>query len=591
MLRLRTPFSEALMASIMLDELEVTDVALIEHAILSFAPGLTVLTGETGAGKTALLQALKLVIGQRAESDMVRDGAESASVQATFALSADAAQQFDEECTQELEGYISSRDGGAESMYPVVITRRVSADGRSRCRIDGSMAAVGTLQRTIGPFIDLYGQHEHQTLLDVRHHQAYLDAFIGAELLALRTDYLEALDSYHRVRARLEEARAFQHNAAELCAQARYVTDSILKVAPQPDEYERLQEELPRLQYADVLAQSTGDALCALRGGGIDAIDTPGACDLIATSLAALEQGARYDIQLEEFRSKILDILYAIEDLSQEMRTYAESIEHDENTLNATLERLSDLSGLMKTFGPRMDDVFSTLASAERTIEDTTDMAGTLERLENEEQVARASLEDAAAALDAVRTAKQNSFCNYLAESASDLAMEGASFSFARTLLDFEQWGSAGPCRYELLYAPGPGVTPRPLTKIVSGGELSRIMLALKSLFNLADEKRIMVFDEIDTGIGGKTATAVADRLEHLAMNHQVIVVTHLPQIACRADRQLVVEKTVTVDHISTVIRHLDGEERVFEIARMLSGTDDETALEHARSLIKRTDG
>ncbi len=577
------------MTDVTLDELEVTDVALIEHATLSFAPGLTVLTGETGAGKTALLQALKLVVGQRAEADMVRDGVEFASAEATFYFAADAARQFDDQCAQELDTYDSYVHDDSDPARNVVVTRRVGVDGRSRCRIDGAVVGVGALQRIVGPFIDLYGQHEHQTLLDSRHHQAYLDMFIGTQLEAPQTVYLEALGGYREVCCHLEEVRKFQHNATELLAQARYVAGSILKAAPQPDEYDRLEDELPRLQHADVLAQSTEDALSALRGAGVGGIDAQGAYDGIARAVEALAQGARYDDHLEDFHERLQNILYAVEDLSQEIRVYAQGIEHDESTLNETLERLSELNGLMKTFGPRMEDVFSALSEAQRTIEDTADSAGTLARLEKEEHAARILLENAAEMLDAVRAEKQYSFCDYLSDSVADLAMEGASFSFARTMLNFEQWGNAGPCRYELLYAPGPGVTPRPLTKIVSGGELSRIMLALKSLFCHTDEKRIMVFDEIDTGIGGKTATAIADRLERIAQDHQVIVVTHLPQIAARADRQLVVEKTIMTDHISTTIRHLDGEERVCEIARMLSGTADEAALEHARTLIKRT--
>lgn len=604
------------MPEVMLDELEVSDVALIEHACLSFSPHLTALTGETGAGKTALLHALSLVIGQRAEAGMVRDGAAQARIDASFAFCARAEKRFsgcfedglsdgageDASFDDGASGHDASADAGklakgtaddagaaggeAGFVRDVVVSRRVSADGRSKCRIDGSLVAVGTLSRAVGPLIDLYGQHEHQTLLDPRHHLALLDAFIGTAVEGPLADYRHALDAYHEARAALDEAVSLQLNAEQVLEQARFTCSAIDEVDPREGEYEQLEADLPRLQHADELAQAVSAALGALSGGDEGGIGGAGASDLLAQAVDALGHASSVDPALDACRSSMQDALYGVDDAGRELRDYLDSLDHDEAALDSTLERLSQLGSLMRRFGPRMADVLEQRAKARRTIELTDDADVTSARLEHAEQDARAALEQAARSLEELRGGYADAFGAELSDSVSELGMEGAVFSLSVVPGAFCQWGRSGPARYEILYAPGPGITPRPLARIASGGELSRIMLAFKTLVESDDEGRIMVFDEIDAGLGGKTATAVADRLERLAHTHQVIVVTHLPQIASRADEQLLVEKTVDEDRISTTIRALDGEERVVEIARMLSGTADEVAMAHARALV-----
>lgn len=537
----------------MLDELHVSNIALIEDATIAFAPGLTVLTGETGAGKTALLAALKLICGARADASVVRDGAEEALAEARLV-------DDDEH----------------------IVRRRLSVAGRSRCAIDGAMATVGELA-ALTSSIEVHGQHEQVLLLEPARQLVYLDSWaqddgLVAEYARARVDYLDARNAVNE----LEQARGKNEQELEFM---RFTCEQIEKVNPQPGELEQLEDDLPRLQHADQLAQALQGACASLHDDG-------GALDLIARSVADLMHQQGIDDELDELAMRLDGQMRDLEDLTRDLSAYAHGIDTDPRLLEDTLERLDKLNGLMRRFGPGMDQVFSAWQTARRSLESAQDSPQRMVEAQDRLVRAEEAYRQAAAALGHMRREAAASFCEQLASSVAELAMEGARFEFSFTELDFERWGETGSEQIELLYQPAPTSKPRPLRRIASGGELSRILLALECMHYASDGhdggRTTIIFDEVDSGIGGATGNAVARRLAALAKGAQVIVVTHLAQVAALADEHYVVSKQSLVDALPhTSVEPVTGEARVAEIARMLSGDDDERALDHARSLLE----
>ncbi|MGI6032895.1 MAG: DNA repair protein RecN [Coriobacteriales bacterium] len=543
----------------MLDELHVHDLALIEDAMLAFSEHLTVLTGETGAGKTALLSALKLISGQRADSQMVRDGSEEATAEARL---------VDED--------------GEEH----VIRRRLSARGRSRCSVDGAMATVGELAQRASS-IHIHGQHEQVQLLDSRAQLGYLDSWISATGEHLEA-YRAARSAYLAAAERLEHLESAQATASKQLEFYRFTDSEISKVSPVQGEYDELESEVRRLQNSEELASSLESAFDALNGDGC-------ALDQVARAEDSLARLAGIDPDLDALGSELSGLQASLEDFARDLHAYGQTVQHDPGRLEDALTRLDELSGLMKRYGPGMEQVFATWDEAKRALADADASPERLEAARERTSELKRALEKEAAALSARRHEAASELCDLLADSVHELSMEGAGFEFGFEELPFERWSEAGPEQVELRYRPSAASQARPLSRIASGGELSRILLALECVRSGADEGvhgRTLVFDEVDQGIGGATGAAVARRLAELAQSSQVIVVTHLPQVAACADRHFVVSKHGGASGLPiTIVEPVTGEERVAEIARMLSGKVDEAALEHARSLIEDAGG
>lgn len=541
----------------MLDELHVTNIALIQDASISFSPGLTVLTGETGAGKTALLSALQLITGRRADSKAVRDGASEGMAEARF---------------------ISGDD-------ELVVRRRLSAAGRSRCTIDGAMATVAELSAKTTS-IRLHSQHEQVLLLQPATQLAYLDSWISAEgehvsaYRAARRAFLQARASYEKL-ANAKDA------AAQELEFMRFTAAEIGKVNPRQDEYDQLEAELPRLQHAEQLAVAVQTALSSLHDDGA-------ALDLLAEGANALVRQGGIDPELDALADRMADLQAELEDFARDLRAYADTVQYDPARLQDVLDRLDELSGIMKRFGPSMELVFETWDKAKAAV---SSAQASPERLDAAKRAMDAAEEELVAAAQELSTTRKQAaprFCAQLADAVHELSMEGASFEFSFEELPETRWSDAGSEAVELLYRPAPAASARPLGRIASGGELSRILLALECIYHGTDaaagHDRTIVFDEVDQGIGGATGSAVARRIAQLARHAQVIVVTHLPQVAALADEHYVVSKQVGADLPVTRVDKVTGEERVREIARMLAGTLDATALDHARSLLGGAD-
>lgn len=546
----------------MIDELHVSDLALIHDATLEPAAGLTALTGETGAGKSALLGAAKLLAGDRADSSLVRQGASEAIVEARFV-------------TAPGTGDDDGDDG------ELVVRRRVGADGRSRCTVDGAMSSVRSMGERVRPLLELCGQHEHQTLLDPATHASYLDAWAGEPAREALAAYRDALAAARAAQRAYDEVLAASQASAADLEVARFTIAEIERVDPTEGEADQLEAELPALEHAEELAQGVDEALSLLRRDG-------GAVDSLAQAAEHLGRLAEVDPALDRIAQVVASAADAAGDAAGDLRSYRDSIEFDPGVLEAHLDRLGELEGLRKRYGPRMEDVFARLEAARQVV---SGVEGADERLGDARgrlDAAESALAQAARGLTKVRRDASKGFCEALGRAVADLQMDGAHFEMALDDLPREQWTAAGPQRVELLFASGAGLAPRPLAKIASGGELSRVMLALRGSVGLAEHGQTLIFDEIDAGIGGSAAVAVAERLATLARTHQVIVVTHLAQIAVHAQMQVVVSKRAGDDGIpATTLTPVAGEQRVAEIARMLSGDTSEASLSHAREMLE----
>lgn len=578
----------------MIDEIQVRNLALIREASLVPARGLTVLTGETGAGKTALLSALKLLMGERADKSAVRDGADALTVSGRFfglkpsepveggeGAEADGA----DEGAASPGAAAEASDGPDGSDGELVAIRRVTADGRSRVTLDGRMASVGELARAVAPAIDLCGQHEHQRLMKPAEHLRMLDAWAGADVAGPLGAYREAFTQARDAAAELERVRAAGEASSARLEEARFTLRQIDAVDPREGEYDELAAELARSEHAESLATAADAAHAALSGDG-------GALDALGAAVSALEGAARFDESLGAFADSLREAGYVLEDVAREARDYRDGVEFDPELLAEKQERMAALQGLMRAYGPRMEDVLARRAEAAELVSLVDDAAQREAIAQRAVDEAEARLAQAAQALAQARAQAAPRFSEAVTAQMARLEMGSAQLVCALEDLPREAWTRAGSQTAEFLFRPGAGMQARPLARIASGGEISRVMLAAKVVLGQADDVDTLVFDEVDAGVGGSTANALADVLADLARTHQVIVVTHLAQVAVRGQAHYVVRKREGESGMpETDLRELSADERPAEIARMLSGDATEASLAHACEMLQAAGG
>lgn len=551
----------------MIDEIHICDVALIHDAHFEPDPSLTVITGETGAGKTALLNAIKLLVGERSDASLVREGSDELKVEGRFFLNADEA----------FDGSFST--GGKE----VVVSRRVNAQGRSRVSINGSLASVKELAACVGHSVDLCGQHEHQHLLSAAYQRSLLDAWAGDEVASALVEYQNCFRAVEAYKKELQRLRDLESADSVELDRARFALEQIDDIDPQPSEYDDLLEQLPRLENAEMLMSESMSAQNALR-------DSHGVLEQIEGILTSLERMSKVDASINEDVNAVRDAYFSLEEVCRALATYRDGIEFSGNELEAAQERLSALQGLMRGFGPRMEDVFERRRQAQEKLSEYEGRDELISQAEHNLSVAEGDLVNAA---DNLRKARERALPRFLEAVEHQLArLEMGSARLEATLVDLprEEWDTWGPHTCELMYAAGAHLKPQRLAKVASGGEMSRIMLALKVVLGTCDNVDTLVFDEIDAGVGGQTARSLAEVLLDLARSHQVIVVTHLPQVAVCGKAHYVVRKTAG-ETPETQLYQLSPDERVDEIARMLAGEVNEVSRTHAKELLEEREG
>jgi DNA repair protein RecN (Recombination protein N) len=558
----------------MLRELRIENLLLIERAELRLGDGLNAITGETGAGKTVLAHSLDLLMGGKARAQIVRPGAPEAWVEGVF----DLPQGLLEE--PELSEVAERLPEGAEE---VVLGRRVSAGGRTSAFVAGRAATAADLKLLGGRLLAFFGQHEHRRLTISSAQLEILDGFAGPEHLELRRAYREAHRECGRLAIELAELREREGSRERDLDLYRYELSEIEEVAPVPEEREELGTRRERLRHAEGLREAAVIAHAGLAGADADG---GGAAAALAQAEAALQGAAGLDPRLDAIAERTAALAVELDDVASELRGYAEGAEGDPAGLQAAEERLDAIDRLERKHGGSVESV---LAHAERCREEIARLEGAGERSAEAEAAlaeAEARRADLAERLSAGRKAAAGPLEERVAEELERLAMAGASLEVVLEPHP-DGYGATGRETVELRVAPNPGIEAAPLRDAASGGELSRVMLALSGLGEAASAGT-MVFDEIDAGVGGKTARIVGERLQALGRGRQVLCITHLPQVASLADVHFRLEKDVEGEQAVATVERLEGEAVVAEIRRMLGGEkSDRAATEHARDLLK----
>jgi DNA repair protein RecN (Recombination protein N) len=550
----------------MLVELRIQDYAVVDDLTLELEPGLNALTGETGAGKSIIVGALSLLLGERASSDVVRTGAERATVEAVF----DVHGVPDVRALADEHGFRIDDD-------LLILRREVAAAGRNRAWVNGSPATAGVVGALGSALVDLHGQHEHQTLLRSRDQRSILDAYGGCTSLAgaVAERYARVQDLIGELEAREERRREVEARADFLRFQLAEIDEARLA----PGEDAELEGEAGRLEHSEELVQGASEVhdLLYEREGSVS--------DQLADARRLLERLTDFDPGLGALRDEVTEALHLVEDAGRRAGDYSGSVDHDPERLEEVRVRLDRIVRLKRKYGPELADVLETAQRVRTELADFEDADHDLDRIRREMAQAREALEEVAAELSAARRAAAERLADAMTPLLPELGLGGASFEVRLTSHDPVSAGGAESVAF--LVAPNRGFEPMPLARIASGGELSRIMLALKSILASVDRVPVLIFDEIDAGVGGVIATAVARKLADVARRHQVFVVTHLPQVASRAGAHLLVEKGERDGRTTTHARVLHGEARIEEVARMLGGDPDSAASrEHARELL-----
>lgn len=560
----------------MLLTLSMRNVALIESLTLEFQRGLHVMTGETGAGKSIVVDAVNLVLGGRADRELIRTGTEKAWVEAAFDIS-DCAKAQELLASQSLEA-----EGGTVTLY-----REITRSGRNLCRVCGVTMPVAFLRELAALLMDVHGQHEHRFLMEPKYHMQFLDAFGGAEhqaILAQTAQAYQAFITNHRAYARLvKENERKNRRLEELRADLAVMKKAHLK----PGEEESLTQERDRLRHGEKIRSALSAAESALSAGSEEG---GGVVSAWRGATQALHGIAGLAPEYQAIEERMESLGYEIEEVAYDLSRLRDANEFDPQRAETVESRLDLIRRLERRFGPTLEDVLTAQKSMQEEYEHLNGLEDQVERMGAEHKRLLAAYRQCARTLTQRRTELARSFEAAMMEQLKDLGMEKTVFqvAFAPRPQRQPMPQSDGDDVIEFMISPNPGEPLKPLSKIASGGELSRLMLAVKSLEAAQGGVGTMVFDEIDTGISGRMAQVVAEKMAAIAARRQVLCVTHLPQIAAMADHQLLVEKHQETDRTHTTVRLLDHEGRVAELARMIGGAgdSDESARQHAERML-----
>lgn len=544
----------------MLTSLQIENIAVIEKAEITFDKGLNILTGETGAGKSIIIDSINAVLGERTTRELVRTGAPFAKVSALFFGLSHAAEQV-----------LKSLDLEPEEDGSLLIQRSISSDGRSACRINGQTATVSMLRQLGGELINIHGQHDSQSLLSSEKHIGFIDALAQDE--ALLEEYHGLYAAYVKIRRALNELQMDEEEKLRKIDLLRFQIDELEAANLQIGERETLTQERTRCLNAEKILQSLRLAYDAINGTE----ETAGASQLLTDAAAGLQDAARYYGAIESTAQEMLDLSYNLESYADEIRNAFDTLSYDPGDLEQIEERLDLLYMLSRKYGETEEEMLAYLEKARAELDEITFSEERVQKLDEERREIVRKIKALAATLSDVRRQAGERFAKQVEAELSYLDMPHVRF-----IVHHEQVkpGPNGADEIEFLISANPGEPPRPLAKIASGGELSRIMLAIKNVLSGSDEIGTLIFDEIDTGVSGRAAQKIALKLKQVSAGRQVICVTHLAQIAAQADCHLLIQKTVRDDQTYTQVDALDFEGRKREIARIMGGMDEITPLQ-----------
>lgn len=530
----------------MLLELHVKNLALIEKADVEFGEGLNILTGETGAGKSIIIGSVTMALGGKASKDSIRQGADWAYIELVFSVP----EEEQKKALRELE--VEPTEDGL-----VIISRKIMPS-RSISRINDETVTTARLRQITGLLLDIHGQHEHQSLLYKSKHLEILDAYVKAKTQSMK---LNIAREYQIYRSLTERLAGFDMDSEARIREAdflRFEIQEIEEAGLREGEEEELTASYRRFAHAQRIAECLENAHEALEG------------DWLYHALKAVEQVVEYDDALGSIRDQLYDADSVINDASREIASYLDSMEFDEETFRRTEERLDTIHNLQAKYGKTVADIRKNLENKRTRLEELEDYDAHREAVKKELAECRNRLEEFCAQLSEIRRAASRKLTGRIKEGLEDLNFLDVEFDMEFERLD--HFTASGYDEAQFLISTNPGQPMRPLKDVASGGELSRIMLAIKTVLADSDEIPTLIFDEIDTGISGRTAQKVSEKLSYIGRSHQVICITHLPQIAAMADAHFEIAKSAKDGRTTTTIRLLDREESVNELARLLGG-------------------
>ncbi len=547
----------------MLSLLHIENIAVIERSDISFDRGFNVLTGETGAGKSIVIDAISAVLGERAYRDMIRTGSAKASVRAVF--------------TQVPE-YPWFQEFSVPYDPETIIQREIYLDGKNICRVNGSLVTVAILRKLGIQLINIHGQHDSASLFDEANHLKYLDDF--AENEALRSRYAEKYAAVDALRREIGRMTMDESEKLRRMETLRYQIAEIEKANPEPGEDETLEARRKVLQNAEKISDGMYAAVELLYGGD----DSDGAAGMLAEAERALAKILRFDPEVSEIHDRVADLMYQVQDVAEAARDARDALTDSADELEQVESRLDVLHKLRRKYGASCEDILAYLQKAKQELDDITFADDHLARLKGKLEQAEKDAWDAAYALRENRQAAAQRLSMQILTELEQLDMPRVQFSCAFTPLELSANGADAVAFYMSANA---GEALKPLSKVASGGELARIMLAMKNVLAEKDQVQTLIFDEVDTGVSGRAAQKVAEKLKSVARSKQVLCVTHLPQLAAAGDTHLLIAKAERDGRTYTTVTPLDREGRVREVARIIGGANiTETTLKSAAEML-----
>lgn len=558
----------------MLIDLQVKNFALINKVNINFKQGLNILSGETGAGKSIIIGALDLLLGARASTDVIRSGKKAAYISAFF--------QPDE---LKIINKILLEAGIEKEENGILIAREIRENGRNRTLINGQLATLKIVKKISRYLIDIHGQHEHQLLLDQGSHLMILDAFIGDEISDLKSEIKSLYQKITEVRKELSEIEIDDSERVRELDVINFQIDEIETAALQEGEYDELKEEYNSLAHAEEIHKISAEMINTLSG---DDYNEKGIIDRLAILKNKFAEVEDYNQDLKKLNKKFTNIYYALEEFIFDLRDFENSFAYDEERIAVLSDRLDLINTLLRKYGEDVETVLSYLEELYQKRDKLENAEEKISSLSKKEKELENKLENKSAELSKIRKKFAEDLELKLKHELKDLAMEDVRFK-----VDFnkKEISADGTDRIEFLISPNRGEDLKSLAKIASGGELSRIMLSLKTITAALDQVDTLVFDEVDSGVGGKTAAKMAAKLNQIAKDRQIICITHLPQLASAANHHFLIKKEKGENRTYTKIQSLNQKERVNEIARMIGGTTiTDKTLAHAEEMLQLAD-
>lgn len=564
----------------MLTELSIENFAIIDRLLMRFSPGLTVLTGETGAGKSIIIDALQAALGAKVPADVVRSGARMAAIEAIF--------EVEDERMDDLREMLD--EIGIEEDDYLILRREISAAGRGTARLNGRAVPLSVLSSIGGLLVDIHGQSDHLSVLRRDRQLDVLDRFGG--LLDLRLSVAGAIKEYTRLRRSMEDLAGGQRDAEQRLDLLRFQTSEIEGADLRGDEEDELTLERTRLSNAERLTQLSARAYDVLQS------DAAAVTDGVTSAAQIMRDLAAVDPAVNGIAERLDAARYEVEDIALEVRQYRDRVEADPDRLNAIEERLDLLTRLKRKYGPSLEDVIAFGDRVRQEMEAIDNLDERLAEVASDLEGASRSAADLAGNLSAARSQAAAALAAAMKEALRDVGLNSAAFEVELSRSAAEDglalpdghvyaYSQSGVDTVSFLVSFNAGEPLRPLDRVASGGETSRFLLALKSVLARADRTPVLVFDEVDVGVGGRRAADIGARMRALSQNHQVVSITHLPQIAALADQHVTVAKAVRDGRTGVDVRLVENAERVAEIAEMMTGTGTEAARRNAQELLE----